>query len=166
MCFATHSEIEVHFWFSFVSPIIYNLFMSHPVMLHTIIGNFGLRSCCWLSFAETLVDKYTVRRDCSQCARGIVTLNDEGELENPSEPHFFFYLNNLMKTTHGDNYFYESTWSRRCVLWVRRKVYFAAGGRELGWQGDLVHLHKGIWKPCLVFSSIRIKQLHIILVFI
>lgn len=56
-------------------------------MIHTIIAKFW-PSVLLAQFAEALVNKYTVRRDCLHCARGIVTHNDEGEIKIPSKPCF------------------------------------------------------------------------------
>ena len=85
-------------------------------MLPIIIEIFGLRSFLD-QFAETFINKYTVRRECIHCARGIVTLNDGGEIKNPSRPCFLLFFNNLMKTTHEENYFPMKEFGGSTVLY-------------------------------------------------
>lgn len=75
----------------------------HPVMLHT-----SLKILAFSLFGSVCRDiKYSVRRNCLHCTRGIVTLNCDVEIKNPSKPCFLF-LEQLDEITHEDNYFQVS----------------------------------------------------------
>ena len=117
----------------------------HLVLLHTIIENVGLQFC-WLSLQRHLWINTQSEETASIVPEALSLLMMKVKLKIPPN-HVFFYLNNLMKTTHEDNYFYKSIWSRHCFLWGKGKVYFPCGGHKLGWIGDVVHLHWNICKP-------------------
>lgn len=80
-------------------------------------------------FAETLVNKYTVKRDCFHCARGIVTCNDEGEIKKSLQTTVPFILTawwkQLMKTIIS----YERIWA---MIKVKGLFSLRAPQTELG----------------------------------